>query len=110
MQRMKPRFKFWNLAIIVPLFAGAILNMLVRPYLAEGLGGTEVRKGASVRGGDRWWTFDEATRQDHPWLTQFLTWSDGQIGLLMLVLVAVCLATGWMVATVRKSRTGSGEM
>lgn len=102
MQRKKPRFVFWKWAIIVPLFTGVVLNKLVRPHFAEALGGVEVRRGASVRGGDRWWVFDDAIRTEHPWLTEFLTWSDGRIGLSMFGLVGVFLIAGWVVAAVRK--------
>ena len=90
-------FKDYWAWIVYGLFFGCVvLNAIIRPTLAKGLGGEQIRRGASVRGSDRWWIFDDATRRDHPWLTDFLTWSDGQIAMACLGLIAILLMAGWL--------------
>lgn len=93
------------LCISIPLGIGVAINGLIRPFLANMLNGRLVRKGASVRGGDRWWEFDEATRATHPLLTGFLQMSDGIVGLVALALVVLAVTGLWVVEWRRKQRS-----
>ena len=85
-----------TVAICVPLFVGIVLDSLVRPWLADMIGGKPVRHGSAVRGSDRWCTFDAQTQIDHPRLTAFLTLSDGAIGFVALAIVALLLLAIWV--------------
>lgn len=97
------------LCVGVPLGVAVILNALVRPFLAEGLHGRLVRPAGSVRGGDRWWEFDAATRADHPVLTGFLHLSDGAIGMAALGLAALAVMGLWIVERSRSRRRGTAS-
>lgn len=90
------------LCVAVPLGTGVLLNGLVRPFLADELRGRLVRRGASVRGGDRWWEFDEATRATDPVLTGFLQMSDGAVGMAVLGLAVLAVIGLWIVERVRR--------
>lgn len=93
-----------TLAVVLPLFGCTAANALLRPWLAGTLGGTVVRSGASVRGPDRWWTFDAATRVEHPFLTSFLTLSDGALGMLTFALIVILLLGLWIFGLITKRR------
>lgn len=76
----------------IPLAIAVLLNGVVRPAMAERLGGEMIRRGASVRGSDTWWRFDAATRAEHPWQTGFLEMSHGAVAFTTLVVIAVLFA------------------
>ena len=95
------------LCVAIPLGVAVILNALVRPFLADGLPGRLVRRAGSVRGGDRWWEFDEATRADHPLLTAFLHLSDGAIGMAALGLAVLAVMGLWVVERSQRRGTAS---
>ena len=78
-----------SLWYVLPLAVGVLLNAVVRPAMAERLDGEMIRRGASVRGPDTWWTFDAATRVAHPWQTGFLEMSHGAVALVTLAVIAV---------------------
>ena len=90
------------LCIAVPIGAGVVVNALLRPFLAGTLNGRLVRQGASVRGGDRWWQFDDATRAAHPLLTGFLQVSDGIVGMAALSLAVLAVTGLWVIERRRK--------
>ncbi|MFC4256598.1 hypothetical protein GRI97_09280 [Altererythrobacter xixiisoli] len=104
MQR-KILFSYSTLAVVVPLFLCVILNALVRPWLADRIGGTLVRSGNAVRGNDRWWNFAETTRAEHPMLTGFLSWSDGAMAMITFAAIALLLVAGWLVGRIRAGRS-----
>lgn len=86
-----------SLWYVIPLAIAIVLNAVVRPVMADRLGGEMIRRGASVRGPDTWWTFDAATRAAHPWQTGFLEMSHGAVAFVAMVVIAVlfvwrCLA------------------
>lgn len=85
-----------SLWYVVPLAIGVLLNGVVRPIMAERLGGEMIRRGASVRGSDTWWTFDAATRAEHPWQTGFLEMSHGAVALVTLAVIAVMFVWRWL--------------
>lgn len=93
----KSRPSYSTLAVLVPLAVCVILNALIRPWLAGTIGGTVIRSGSSVRSNNRWWTFTETTQADHPWLTWFLSMSDGAVAMIALGLIAILLMMGWSV-------------
>jgi len=104
---MKPRpskVLLGSLWFIIPLFVGVMLNAVVRPLMAHRLGGEKVVTGAGVRGGDVHWMFDELSRREHPIATTFLGWSHAQIGLITLVVVAVCGLGVWIVGAMTRAR------
>ena len=78
-----------SLWYVIPLAIGVLLNAVVRPAMAERLGGEMIRRGASVRGPDTWWAFDAATRAEHPWQTGFLEMSDGAVAFATLAVITV---------------------
>lgn len=78
-----------SLWYVIPLAVGVLLNAVVRPVMAERLGGEMIRRGASVRGPDIWWTFDAATGADHPWQTGFLEMSHGAVAFATMGVIAV---------------------
>lgn len=78
-----------SLWYVIPLAIAVLLNAVVRPFMAERLGGEMIRRGASVRGPDTWWTFDAATGAEHPWQTGFLEMSHGAVAFATLVVIAV---------------------
>ncbi|MEN5170496.1 hypothetical protein ABE444_13070 [Brevundimonas pondensis] len=78
-----------SLWYVIPLAISVLLNGVVRPIMAERLGGEMIRRGASVRGSDIWWAFDAATRAEHPWQTSFLEMSHGAVALVTLGVIAV---------------------
>jgi len=102
--QMRLRVSRSILAVMVPLIVCVALNAVVRPWLADGLGGKTVRSGASVRGSDRWWSFDAQTQVDHPALTAFLTLSDGALGMLTFAVIAVLLIGIWVTDQLRSPR------
>jgi len=101
---MRLRVSRSKLAVVMPLMICVVLNALVRPWLADGLGGKTVRSGASVRGSDRWWTFDAQTQVDHPVLTAFLHLSDGALAMLTFAVIAVLLIGIWVTDQLRSPR------
>lgn len=101
--RLKTRFSASTIVVVLPLFICVTLNALLRPWLAQVLGGTMVRSGAGVRGSDRWWTFDPATHIEHPILTGFLSLSDGALGMLTLAAIAVLLLGLWLISRFRRA-------
>ncbi|KKC35345.1 hypothetical protein WH87_17385 [Devosia epidermidihirudinis] len=100
--RRKVLFSAPTAAVVVPLFMCTALNALLRPWLAERLGGTLVLFGNAVRGPDRWWSFDAATRADHPVLTGFLSTSDGALAMMTFALIALLLIGGWAFARIHR--------
>ncbi len=84
-------------AVVGPLFAGVALNAVIRPHLAERLGGVMVRTGSGVRSSNRWWTFHDATQVEHPTLTWFLSCSDGAISMIIFGMMALLLLVGWII-------------
>ncbi len=86
-----------SLWYVIPLAIGVLLNAVLRPVMAERLGGEMIRRGAGVRGSDTWWTFDAATRAEHPWQTGFLEMSHGAVafatmGVIVVLFVWRCFA------------------
>ena len=104
MPKYNPLKDYWAWAIYGPIILCVIMNAIVRPYLGRQLGGELISRGASVRGIDRWWVFDDATRGAHPWLTNFLTRSDGEMAMICFAMVAVLCASGWVVAKFKSLR------
>ncbi|MBK1970393.1 hypothetical protein ABC365_15420 [Brevundimonas sp. 3P9-tot-E] len=78
-----------SLWYVIPLAIGVLLNAVVRPIMAACLGGEMIRKGAGVRGSDTWWTFDAATRAEHPWRTGFLEMPHSAVALATMAVIAV---------------------
>jgi hypothetical protein len=78
-----------SLWYVIPLAIAVVLNAVVRPVMAERLGGEMIRRGAGVRGSDTWWTFDAATRAAHPWQTGFLEMSHGTVAFVTMGVIAV---------------------
>ncbi|MCZ4108023.1 hypothetical protein O3U67_08020 [Brevundimonas diminuta] len=71
-----------SLWYLIPLAIGVLLNAVLRPVMAERLG---------------WWTFDAATRAEHPWQTGFLEMSHGAVafatmGVIVVLFVWRCFA------------------
>lgn len=79
-----------------PLGVTVLLNAIVRPMMAERLGGEMIRRGAAVRGSDRWWVFDAATKAEHPYQTAFLEASDGVMAMWGFVGVAIVICGLWL--------------
>ena len=102
--RRKILFSAPMAALVVPLFICVALNALIRPWLAGTLGGTLVQSGHAVRGPDRWWNFDSATRVEHPLLTGFLSLSDGALAMLTFAVIALLLLAIWVVGRLRRTR------
>lgn len=92
-----------NLWLTGPLFVGVLLNAVIRPVMADRLGGEQVVTGAGVRGGDVHWVFDATTQREHPFATTFLEWSHGQIALGALA-AAVVLGLGQWSIKLRKKQ------
>lgn len=107
--QMRLRVSRSMLAVMVPLIVCVALNAVVRPWLADGLGGKAVRSGAAVRGSDRWWTFDAQTQVDHPALTAFLTLSDGALAMLTFAVIAALLIGIWVMDRIRGARPQPGN-
>ena len=107
--QMRLRVSRSMLAVMVPLIVCVALNAVVRPWLADGIGGELVRSGAAVRGSDRWWTFDAQTQVDHPALTAFLTLSDGALAMLTFAVIAVLLIGIWAMDRIRGARPQPGN-
>lgn len=95
-RRFRIRPPGFMLAVIAPFAVGVALNAVIRPGLAHMLGGTVVRRGASVRGSDRWWEFDAATSEAHPLLTDFLSTSDGAVSILMFLAIGLLFLWRWL--------------
>lgn len=72
------------LCVAIPLAVAALVNAVVRPALAERLGGSLRRSMSTAKSADRWWEFEPATREAHPMLTGFLQLSDGAVAMAML--------------------------
>ena len=98
LQKCRPSYT--TLAVVTPLIICTILNALIRPWLANRIGGTVVRSGSSTRGNNRWWTFDETALAEHPFLTGFLSTSDGAIAMASFGAVIILLLVGWMIKVV----------
>lgn len=94
--RKKFTLSYSVVAVTIPLFVYVALNAVLRPWLAEILGGVLVRSGSTVRGSNRWWSFKEATQVEHRVLTWFLSCSDGAIAMITFGLIALLLITGWI--------------
>lgn len=92
--------------IVGPLFAGVLLNGVVRPAIGHALGGVRRAPGSAVRGPDVYWEFDTATQAAHPILTRFLEVSDGAVAMCLVGLIAVLLLGRW--ALRRRSRPRDG--
>lgn len=75
-----------------PICAAIVLNSLVRPALAAGIGGAREQTYTGHRSSDGWWEFDTAARAAHPVLTGFLEMTDGAIAVAGLGGAAVCCA------------------
>lgn len=103
LKRRSPLPDYWTWVVCGSFAVGVVLNAVVRPFLAGRLGGEEIRRGAAVRGSDRWWVFDEATRAEHPWMTGFLERSDGQVGVTCLVLIVILILGRWAVKRLRRA-------
>lgn len=85
------------LAVAVPLGLAIAMNALVRPALAERLGGERMRSTTTAKSSDGRWVFDAATRAEHPALTAFLEFSDGALAMSLLG-VAVIAAVAVLAA------------
>ncbi|HBI20008.1 MULTISPECIES: hypothetical protein [unclassified Brevundimonas] len=102
----RPKVLSANLWLIGPLFVGVLLNAVIRPVMADRLGGEQVVTGAGVRGRDVHWVFDAPTQGEHPLATVFLGWSHGQIALVALA-AAVVLGLGeWSIGLLRRRGKG----
>jgi hypothetical protein len=101
-QKYRPSYS--TFAVLGPLIVCVILNALIRPWLADQIGGTVIRTGSSVRSNNRWWTFAETTQTDHPLLTWFLSVSDGAVAMAAAGLVVIFLLIGWIVHRFRTMR------
>jgi len=84
------------------------MNGLVRPALAERLGGERVRSTTTSKSSDGWWAFDAGTRAEHPALTAFLGWSDGALAMSLLAVAAVA-AVAYLAADRRRERRASDQ-
>ncbi|WP_125100312.1 hypothetical protein [Leucobacter chromiireducens] len=79
--------------ILSPLGLGVLLNAIVRPWLATLIEAEEIRRGASVRGSDRWWVPTHQSAAEHPAISWFLSVSDGALaGALLLSCGVIALA------------------
>lgn len=90
------------LCLVGPLALRVALNALIRPALARSLGGVQHGSGTGVRSQDTWWSFDVAVQEAHPWLTQFLTFSNGLVAIWVLLLTVALLAVRWVVLRRRR--------
>ncbi|GAA2448384.1 hypothetical protein [Agromyces soli] len=90
--------------LVGPLVVAVLLNAVIRPWLAAGIGGERRSSGSGVRSNDTWWRFDPATQAEHPLLTGFLETSDGAIAMLALGATVVLLLGRWAVRAVRARR------
>lgn len=76
------------LCVAIPLGIAVLMNAAVRPALAERLGGSLRQSMTTAKSSDRWWEFEQATREAHPMLTGFLQLSDGAIAMALLGVAA----------------------
>ena len=95
--------------IVGPLFAGVLLNGVIRPAIGHALGGIRHSPGSGVRSRDVFWEFDTATQAAHPFLTWFLETSDGAVAMCMLGLIPLLLLGRW-VRRRRRSRAHDGTV
>lgn len=93
-------FFFW---VVAPVTLIALLNAAVRPALADALGGQRRASYVNYRSQDGWWTFDAATRSDHPILTAFLSASDGLVGVSVIAGWVVLFALVWLIRRLRNA-------
>ncbi|MGO2138970.1 MAG: hypothetical protein ACTH30_01050 [Leucobacter sp.] len=81
------------LCVATPLGIVVALNALVRPRMAEALGGTRVSHFTNYRSADGWWEFAEPVSASHPVAARFLGFSDGAIAMTgIAVAVLACAA------------------
>ncbi|MGJ0203793.1 hypothetical protein [Leucobacter sp. gxy201] len=92
------------LCIAAPLSIAILMNALVRPALAERLGGERRQSMTTAKSQDGWWAFDAATRDAHPALTAFLEFSDGALAVSMLAVAAVA-AIAYLLRDRRRERS-----
>ncbi|MGO3886894.1 MAG: hypothetical protein ACTJHU_11415 [Mycetocola sp.] len=91
------------ICLVGPLALGVLLNAVVRPALAASLNGERRTVGSSARSHNGWWEFTASVREEHLFLTDFLTASDGQVAVIVLGLTVGALATRAVILRVRRS-------
>ncbi|QZY52612.1 hypothetical protein [Leucobacter tenebrionis] len=88
--------------VALPVAVAVLLNALLRPRLAEHLGGIRRHHYINYRSFDGWWVFDEPTRLAHPTLTSFLELSDGAVAAAG---IALAVASGILFLLVSRTRS-----
>lgn len=96
------------LCAAIPLCFAALLNAVVRPALAERIGGERVRSTTTAKSADGWWEFDAAARDAHPVLTAFLECSDGALAMSLLAVAAVATVV-FLAAHRRRERRAASQ-
>lgn len=81
--------------LVGPLAIAVLLNAVVRPWLADSLGGERRSSGAGVRSNDTWWWFEPVTQAEHPFLTGFLATSHGAVAMWAIAATVVLLLGRW---------------
>lgn len=80
------------LCVAAPLGVVVVLNALVRPRMAEALGGTRVSRFTTYKSADGWWEFAEPVRASHAIAARFLEFSDGAIAMAGIAVAALACA------------------